>query len=191
MQPGTVLFLNGASSAGKTSILNAVQARLEQPYLDMGLDRFLQMLPKRYLDRPLWDDVLGRATVAGATGHRLVFGMHRAILAACHAGNNIVADHVLVERIWADDCANLFSGLPAYLIGVRCPLAVLEQRERARKDRTLGQAAAQFPLVHRYCVYDLEVDTSILSPEQCAQRIIERIKYPPEALQRLNKTKPV
>jgi len=190
MANGTIIILNGTSSSGKSSILKALQGMLTEPYLDMGLDRFIWMLPKRYLDRPLWDDVLGKATVAGATGHQLVFGMHRAILAASHAGNNIIADHVLVERIWVDDCANIFADRPTYLIGVRCPLEMLEQRERSRKDRTLGQARDQFPVVHRYCVYDLEVDTSVLSPEQCATRIIERIKLPPDALQRLRKPLP-
>lgn len=187
MRPGTIIILNGTSSAGKTSIIKALQERLPVPALDMGLDRFLWMLPMRYLERPLWDDVLGQAVQAGETGFRLVYGMHRAIYAAAQAGNSILADHVLVERAWVDDCANLFASLPVYLIGVRCPLEVLMQRERSRKDRTLGQASAQFPLVHRYCIYDLEVDTSILSPEQCAMRIIERIKTPPEALQRLKK----
>ncbi|NIP51373.1 chloramphenicol phosphotransferase, partial [candidate division KSB1 bacterium] len=59
------------------------------------------------------------------------------------------------------ECARLFHGLPAYLIGIKCPLEVLEQRERDRKDRTLGQARAQFGLVHSLVNYDYQVDTSI------------------------------
>ena len=183
MNPGAIILLNGASSSGKTSIVRAMQTALPEPYLDAGFDRFLWMLPGRYLDRPLWDDVLGLATEAGVTGHRLVLGMHRAIAALSRAGNCVVADHVLVEPAWVDDCAAVLADLPAWLIGVRCPLPVLVERERARGDRTLGQAAAQHERVHGHGVYDFEVDTSLMSPEECAEAIRTAISGGnPEAL---------
>ncbi|MBI5965979.1 MAG: AAA family ATPase [Chloroflexi bacterium] len=181
----TIIFLNGTSSSGKTSLLKALQNQLREPYLDMGIDRFIWMLPKRYLDRPLWDDVLGKAHHSGPVGLILFSGMHHAIAAAASRGNNVVADHVFVEKAWADECANLFADMNAYLIGIHCPLEVLEQRERGRKDRTLGQARAQFDVIHRYTKYDLEVDTSLLTPEQCAQKIIERLQSPPVAFKKL------
>jgi chloramphenicol 3-O phosphotransferase len=113
-------------------------------------------------------------------------GMHHAIAALAGAGNHVVADHVLVDRRWVDECARLFCDLPAYLIGVRCPLAVLEQREQQRQDRTLGQARAQYDLVHAHGVYDLEVDTSLAGPEACAQQVIERLRAgPPQAFRTL------
>jgi chloramphenicol 3-O phosphotransferase len=170
---GTIVILNGASSSGKTSILRALQAMLPEPYLDAGIDKFIWMLPKRYLDRPLWDDILGLAIQPGETGRRLFTGMHRAIAALARSGNNVLADHVLVEPAWVSECASLFYDLPAYLVGIRCPLAVLEERERTRKDRTLGQAGAQYLLVHAHCIYDLEVDTSLLNVAECALRIKE------------------
>lgn len=185
MQPGIVIFINGTSSSGKTSILASLQDKLEEPYLNMGIDKFIWMLPKRYLDRPLWDDVLGLATEAGQTGHRLFSGMHQAIAAAARAGNNVLADHVFVEPAWAQECARLFGPLPAYLVGLQCPLEVLERRERDRKDRTLGQARAQYRVVHKYVRYDLEVDTSRFDPDECAIRIIERIQSPAQALRRM------
>jgi chloramphenicol 3-O phosphotransferase len=178
---GRIIFINGTSSSGKTSIVRALQGLLEEPYLDMGLDKFIFMLPKRYLNRPLWDEVLGKAFEAGPAGRTLISGMHHAIAAAAGAGNNVLADHVLVEKDWADECARLFWDMPAYLIGLRCPLDVLEQREASRQDRTLGQGRAQYEVVHKYAAYDLEVDTSALTPDECAHKIIERIKSPAEA----------
>lgn len=183
---GTIIFINGASSSGKTSIVRALQASFTAPYLDAGLDRFLWMLPRRYLDRPLWNEVLGQATEAGPLGHQLIAGMHHAIAALARCGCNVVADHVLVERTWVDEAARLFSALPAYLVGVHCPLAVLEERECSRRDRTLGQARAQYAVVHAHVVYDIEVDTSILSPDACATAIQARVAAgPPTALRRL------
>ncbi len=185
MNAGKIIFLNGTSSSGKTSILHALQKNLEEIYLEAGIDKFIFMLPKRYLEGPLWDEVLGQAGRAGQVGQRLVGGMHAAIAALSKNGMNVIADHVLVEEDWARDCSRLFFDLPAYLIGLRCPLEVLELRERSRRDRTLGQARLQFDQVHKFVTYDLEVDTSRLGPEECADEIRERMQTPPSALQLL------
>ena len=185
--PGTILILNGASSSGKSSLLCALQKLLDGPFLDAGIDKFIWMLPKRYLDRPLWDEVLGLNIRAGPLGHRLFSGMHHAIAALSRAGNHVVADHVLVEARWVTECAALLAPLPAYLVGLRCPLEVLEQREKERKDRTWGQAREQFEVVHAHVVYDLEVNTSLHSPEECAQQVqaMLRAGNPPQAFRRL------
>lgn len=188
MQPGTILIINGTSSSGKTSLVRELQKRLDAPFLDAGLDRFLWMLPHRYLDRPLWDDVLGLADAAGETGHTLISGMHHAILALALSGNNVVADHVLVEPRWVAECAHLFASQPAYLIGLNCALEVLEQRELDRKDRTLGQARKQFGLVHAHGEYDLMVDSGVYSTQECAVQICDFLASgaAPQALRALD-----
>lgn len=181
----TVIFINGTSSSGKTTLVKALQKHLSEPFLDMGIDRFIWMLPSRYLDRPLWDEILGKAVQPGSQGLILFSGMHHAIAAAANRGNNIVADHVFVEKAWVDECTSLFADMNAYLIGLHCPLEVLEQREKDRKDRTLGQARAQFDVIHKYVVYDLELDTSKLSIEDCVEQVIKRLRTPPEAFKKL------
>lgn len=187
MAYGKVIILNGASSSGKTSILNELQSLFDEPYLNAGIDKFIWMLPKRYLDRPLWDDVLGLATEAGEMGSRLFSSMHKVIQLLSLEGMNVIADHVMVEPKWTEECARLFAPLPAYLIGIQCPLEVLIQREANRKDRTLGQAEAQYPFVHKNVIYDLAVDTSLLSVEDCALQIKEYIDFgkPPHAFRQL------
>lgn len=190
-----ILILNGTSSSGKTSIVRALQTASPTPFLDAGIDKFLWMLPQRYLNEPdYWQQVYRYSwTAAGemqieaqALGHQLMSGMHHAIAALAHAGNSVVADHVLTEPAWVTECAHLFAGLPAYLIAIRCPLNVLEQRERERRDRTLGQARAQFHRVHAHTIYDVEVDTSQLGAETCAARILEFVAaHPPGAFGRL------
>lgn len=188
MNPGTIIILNGTSSSGKTSIVKALQDLLDEPFLDAGIDKFIWMLPHRYLRQPLWDEVLGLATTAGPIGNQLVLGMHQTIAALSRSGSHVVADHVLVETAWVADCAQVLQELPAYFVGVRCPLEVVEAREAARKDRTLGQARAQFPLVHAHGIYDLEVNTAELSAEACAQQIKSYIEGmdKPEAFKQLS-----
>jgi chloramphenicol 3-O phosphotransferase len=86
-----------------------------------------------------------------------------------------------------EECAALFADKPAYLIGIHCPLEILEERERNRKNRTLGQARAQFDVIHKYCVYDLVVDTSTSTPDACAAQIVERLQSPPDAFKKLQR----
>ncbi len=200
MNKGTILILNGTSSSGKTSIVKALQDTLDDPYLDAGIDKFLFMLPKRYLNEPLWHQVFdylyadpitrtGLSIKAGPMGHRVIAGMHRSIAALALAGNNVVADHVLLEGQWLKECVEVLRDFQVWFVGVRCPLEVVEQRERERRDRTCGQARAQFDLVHAHGLYDVEVDTSIFGPMDCALQIKRRMEDgpPPQAFHLLAK----
>lgn len=47
MDQGNVVWLNGTSSAGKSSVAKALQDVMERPYLVTGLDHFLPRLPER------------------------------------------------------------------------------------------------------------------------------------------------
>lgn len=67
---------------------------------------------------------------------------------------------------------------------------VLEQRERDRKDRTLGKARLQFGIIHKYAIDDLELDTFKLGTEECAQHIMERLQDPPAAFGKLKSMDP-
>lgn len=183
---GRIILVNGTSSSGKTTLIHALQAVLAEPWLEIGIDTFVFALPKRYLDQPGWSEVFryvrpgGRAdgpfTVEpGPIGEQLVAGMHRSVAALALAGSDVIVDHVLLHRAWLDDCIRLWEPFRVLFVGVRCPLAVVEERERSRRDRTLGQAAAQLEVVHRWGGYDVEVDTSVLSPGQAARRVAQAV----------------
>jgi chloramphenicol 3-O phosphotransferase len=60
-------------------------------------------------------------------------------------------------------------------VAVRCPLEELLRRERARGDRSAGTAAAQYDVVHAHGDYDIEVDTSTHTADECARQIAEEI----------------
>ncbi len=106
LTPGTILFLNGTSSSGKTSLIKAIQEKFDEPFLDMGLDKFIWMLPKRYFYRPLWDDVLGKANQAGQTGHWLIHTMHQTILTNSNLGNYVAATMSWWNRVGWRNASN-------------------------------------------------------------------------------------
>jgi chloramphenicol 3-O phosphotransferase len=162
-----IIFLNGASSSGKTSIARVLQRTLPAPYLHVPLDSFEQMLPDRYGE--------GGAFEWPVVFPRLLSGFHHSIAALAAAGNNLIVDHVTVQRDgWSSslmECAYLLSPFRAFLIGVYCPLEELLRREQGRGDRDAGTVMRQFERVHRHGIYDLEVDTSLATPEACAQAV--------------------
>jgi chloramphenicol 3-O phosphotransferase len=55
---------------------------------------------------------------------------------------------------------------------VLAPLPVLEERERARGNRIAGESRAQFDVIHSGIDYDVRVDTSTQSPDECARAIL-------------------
>ena len=188
--PGTIIMLNGTTSSGKSATLSALQRQLAAPYLEAGIDKFLYMLPERWLEWPEWAEVLGDADRAGPVGQQLFSGMHHAIAALARQSNNVLADHVLLDPCWVAECAALYADLPAYLIGLRCPQAVLDAREIARGDRLPGQAKKQNRVAHAHTIYDIEIDTSAHPPDACAAQIIHHISTkPPRAWRALHTTR--
>jgi chloramphenicol 3-O phosphotransferase len=178
---GRVIVLNGTSSSGKTTLAKALQARLAGPWLGVGIDTVVFALPKAYLDQPLWGEVFryvppepGSAAPfrieTGELGVRLIHGLHAMVASLAAEGHDVVVDHVLLEPDWLPDLRRRLEGADLILVGVRCPLEVVVERERARKDRTLGQAAAVHDVIHRGG-YDVEVETSLLSPAEAAEVI--------------------
>ncbi|MFG2386435.1 phosphotransferase-like protein [Streptomyces avermitilis] len=57
------------------------------------------------------------------------------------------------------------------LVGVHCPLPELERRESERGDRQPGLAAMQYGEVHSHELHDLDIDSSLHTPAECALRI--------------------
>ena len=183
---GRVIVLNGTSSAGKSTLIRALQPRLDGAWLGVGIDTVVFSLPRAYLNPPLWGEVFryvpaepGSAAPfrieTGELGLRLIDGLHRMVGALADAGLSVIVDHVLLEPGWLPDLAATLAGHDVLFVGVRCPLEVVIERERDRKDRTIGQAAAQFDAVHRAGGYDLEVDTSLLSADEAAVVVADAV----------------
>jgi len=49
---GKIIFLNGTSSSGKTSLARALQRELEEPFLYYSSDTFATFLPEKVFSGP-------------------------------------------------------------------------------------------------------------------------------------------
>jgi chloramphenicol 3-O phosphotransferase len=193
--PGQIVILNGTPRSGKSSIATVIQNTFEGVWMNLGVDRFMQMTPERYQpgiglrpggERPDLEPfivILYRA-------------MYEAIALHSRLGLNVVVDvghhdAYSVPRGILPNCARQLKGLPALLVGVRCPLGVIMERRRATwhvgyaDDGSVPKAVSLWQqAVHIPGIYDLEVDTSVLSPEECANVIRQRLEDgpPPSAI---------
>ncbi|MFF6824904.1 AAA family ATPase [Streptomyces longwoodensis] len=158
---GTIIFLNGTSSSGKSTIAAELTRVLDEPCFHMAVDTFHAMRSRAPVPAERLDDVL----------HRTWQGFHRAVAGMAAAGNDVVVDHVLSAEWRLRDCLALFDPRDVVFVGVHCPPAELERRERARGDRPTGLAARQLPQVHAHGVYDLECDTAREDATAVAHRI--------------------
>jgi hypothetical protein len=103
----------------------------------------------------------------------MVAGFYAAVAAVADAGNNVVVDTLMGDPFDASECASRLRHLDVLMVGVHCPLAVLEEREKARGDRPHGLARGELSRVHLYASYDLEIDSSERSPQDCARAIVQ------------------
>ena len=199
-KPGQIVILNGAPRSGKSSIVTAIQESFDGPWMNLGVDVFVRnVTPKRY--RP------GMGLRPGEEGHRvaplvptLYAAMYDSIAAHSRAGLNVVVDVGHYDRGILTDSARRLAGLPVLFVGIRCPIAVIMERRTAgqagrENEYVTGSEAEPIPApvlrwqqaVHIPGIYDLEVDTSRLSPEECAAAIRRRLEEgpPPSAFRNL------
>jgi len=183
--PGTIVVLNGAPRSGKSSIVAAIQETFEGAWMNLGVDVARSMTPERYQPgvglRP------GEPDHPAAPFVPVFFAaLYDSIAAHSRHGVNVVADFGHHDAAILSDCAHRFDGLPALLVGVRCPLDVIIERRNASPPGSyaVGTPETHVPTlaqlwqdtVHVHGIYDLEVDTSVLSPEECADAIRRRLE---------------
>lgn len=174
MKTGQIIFLNGASSSGKTTLAKVLQEKLAEPYMYVSVDNFINLYPEKYLNPTNQEEM----QITWQLILNVISGMNKSVAALAKTGNNIILDHLLQEEGWLEDCVECWQGLDVLFIGLRCPLEVLEQREKERGDRNIGNARYQFDH-YQHGIYDLELDTSILDVDECVNRIMLLISEKP------------
>lgn len=188
-----IIMLNGVSSSGKSSVARALQDAWSTPLLHVGVDTFIEMMPARFCGEgqeasaglqfvPVQTDEGPIVEIRpGPYAKRLFAGMIKAIGALARAGSDIIVDEVLFGDDMLRDYVRELQGQTVYFVAIHCTLEIVEQRERARGDRFINSARAQFPIVHgptRH--YDLELDSSSLPAKELAGFIKEYVTQTPE-----------
>jgi len=166
MQKGKIIFLNGVSSAGKTSLAKALQHKLDTPYYWLSEDIFREMTPKKFDNED--NEENERAWVNS------ILGMYHTAKMYSDLGWNTIIDTVMDEDFWVKKAAGLLHDYPAIFVHVTCPPEELQRREKERGDRVIGLAVEQLAyLCPQDNTYDVTVDTHANTTEECADKIID------------------
>ena len=167
-EKGKIIFLNGVTSTGKTSIVEALQSRGDIFFYAMANDLFQEMVGERYLRENYWK-YLGD----------VLMEMYRTAKEFSDRGHHVILDGVMSERPEIPDhyrrMRQILAENPLYMIHVTCPLELCRQRNLARGDRGEFQSHEQAERMPQNIDYALEVDTSVLTSEECAERIVKAL----------------
>ena len=170
MASGRIVLLNGPSSAGKTTLAQAVARRLATPWLVLPVDLFHQIRtrPDADLTDRQWHDVF----------HRTRAAYHRALVGAASSGMRR-ARRPRAQRAVAPRRPAPADRGPRRAAGARhCSPKELRRREKQRGDRDPGTALHQQRLVFQHGDCDLTVDTTY-GPDEPTAALLELIRNPP------------
>lgn len=166
-----VVVLNGASSAGKTTIARTFQELAPNIYLNFSIDSVLYALPQSAIDR-----IIRGENIQDVHYPELVRAFYACVRQLLDLGHDLVIDHAVVLRAHADLLLAAIASHRALFVGLDCPVEVLREREKRRGDRARGLAERQCDRVHAHLTYDLRIDTSAQSARDAAARIVEALK---------------
>ncbi len=203
--PGQIVVLNGAPRSGKSSIVTVIQDTFEGVWMNLGVDVFGGgVTPNKYQPgiglRPAGPGFGGENPKLESLIPTLYSAMYESIAAHSKRGLNVVTDvghHGALHPQVLPDCAQRLAGLPVLFVGVHCPIETIMKRRKASPPGSYAVGTPDDPVpapvqlwqeeVHKPGIYDLEVDTSLLSPEECADAIRARLSDGPPgtAFQRL------
>ena len=184
-----IIYINGPSSAGKTTLSRALQERLPEPYLYLSIDTLIEMMPAKANDWSGERDAVGYSfqqaldedgettfrVVAGEYGAKIFSAFRAMVLALARSGLKLIIDDIAFgeepARLWRE-CLRDFATL---WVGVTASAETLFAREAARGDRLIGSARDQMARVHRGVAYDLFLDTTALSIDEATERIVAHL----------------
>lgn len=187
-KPGQIIVLNGAPRSGKSSVAAAILETFAGVWINLGVDGQLNALAPHFHpgiglrpggERPDLENVIPA----------LYSALYESVAAHSRLGLNVAVDVGHHEsfskplKIMAD-CARGIEGLPTLFVGVRCPVEVIMQRRDRGGEKadsgyltSLPDGSVPEPVLlwqseaHRLWEYDLEVDTSLLTAQECAKAI--------------------
>lgn len=168
-----IVVLNGGSSSGKSSITRALQESLSGTWLTFGVDTFIDALPGRGDSPRAGINYKPDGTISVSPGYRaLEKAWYTGVASMAGSGAHIILDEVLLSGgIRQEHLTSVFSEVTVVWVGIHCDPDVAAAREARRADRVQGMARQQALSVHSGMTYDVEVDTTHRSTEDCAHEI--------------------
>jgi chloramphenicol 3-O-phosphotransferase len=199
---GQIVLITGTSGSGKTTTCATFAKRAEECYLQFGMDLTVgTLIPGQYTMFGEKKEEGYQPTQYGSACMTALSAMHAMIGAASRTGQNMVVDHLMfVEPPVLQDCIWRMADVPVLFVNLRPSYEILEKRLTEREIELPAQMvealggpdgvqllAEQLAEVrpwfyeHAYAndIYDLEIDSSALSPDEVCEHIEARLARGP------------
>ena len=168
-----IIYLNGPSSSGKTTLAKALQHAFDDLFLHVGIDKIIGWMPEKVNDWTGVEACLGyswkkdtdasgnpiQELQIGPYAEKIAKTFQEVVITLAKMGHHLIIDDVSFGKKQVDEWKELLKDFAVLWVGVNAPLSVLEQREKERGNRIVGSARGQFHKVHADAIYDLEIDT--------------------------------
>lgn len=168
MEKGRIVFLNGVTSSGKTSIVEAVQEREDIFFYVVANDMFEQMVGDKYLQEDYWKYL-----------SEVIILMYHTAKLYSDMGKNVSIDGIIVEREEIkphyEQLLDILKDNPLDIVEVYCPIDICRKRNCLREDRYEAQSEEQLELMAKNIRYSMKVDTSVYTPAECAEIIVKEL----------------
>ncbi|WP_312092112.1 phosphotransferase-like protein [Niallia sp.] len=184
---GKIIILNGAPRSGKSSIASAIQNLFEGVWMNLGVDQFMSTIPDKYQpgiglrpggERPDLEPLILKMylTLYKTIALYSKAGLHIIVDIGHHNGYSQPLD-ILPK------CARILTEHKVLFVGIHCPIEeIMERRMKTgyaafTNDGKIPKSILLWQQeVHKPGIYDLEVDTSQRTVEECVNVIRERLK---------------
>ncbi len=164
---GNIVFLNGLTSSGKTSIINEIISRKTNIFFVLGFDLFEETIPKWVADVDLY--------YANA-----IIAMYYAARSFSEQGQDVIIDGLVMNIDGLEQhyklLLEIFKGYPLCMVNVHCPLDICKQRNISRGDRRENQSLEQNKIAEKNIEYVLSIDTSVHNVQECADLLVSKIQ---------------
>jgi chloramphenicol 3-O phosphotransferase len=183
-----VVFVNGASSAGKTSLIKAMQQIAPVPYLHVGLDHCFATVPEpwagggqgrfqakgfAYQQFGPGRDGLPRAGISyGPDGAAIMSAYRRSLVTLIERGCRLAVDEMLLDADIGADYVRLFQPFDVQYVLMTAAPDCLEARCVARNYQPGFGRWSMKAGDHLPRAYDVEFGSQSRSSAECAAELV-------------------
>ena len=200
VKPGKLIIINGGSSVGKSSLIQAFQNlayQQNEDYWCFGTDSILFMRPSDIkspiMEKPSrgdpnyysveWQQQGGEPYPILHLGKKALDwhkARYEAIPIYLNMGYNIIADEVLWTKSILKYILDNSIGYDAYMIKAVANLTQTALRAQQRADRPINLHLSSAEYAHRDVLYDAEIDLTTITPEQGAKVLMQILQDIPQ-----------
>ncbi|ABX43973.1 chloramphenicol phosphotransferase CPT family protein [Lachnoclostridium phytofermentans] len=164
MREGRIIFLNGVTSTGKTSIVNEIFTREGELYYALSYDLFEETIPEWAVDE-------------GTHYSEAIIAMYYAACGFSSQGRDVLIDGLIMNLPGLEEhykkLKQIFEGYPLQIVEVYCPLEICRKRNIECGDRAENKSEIQMEIMEKNITYNYTIDTSRLSVAECADLILK------------------